>query len=160
MGPLLFIVITVLCGFSGRNSLYNNLYKCRKSCSPKSVPVPCDCVACDQCIVFVCAGECTTFTLNLALKARSRALGPLSPSFALVKNLREALDNFLPDNAHEIASGRLHISLTRVSDKQNVLISQFSDKNDLMDVSRYSPVILMCPSLVLGKLTNSHAINS
>ena len=136
MGPVLFIVITVLCEFSG--------IVCTIICTnaesrvvPESVSVLCDCVACDQCIVFVCAGECTTFTLNLALKARSRALGPLSPSFALVKNLREALDNFLPDNAHEIASGRLHISLTRVSDKQNVLISQFSDKNDLMDVSRY-----------------------
>jgi len=83
-----------------------------------------------------CAGECTTFTLNLALQARSRVLGPLSPSFELVKNLRQALDKFLPDNAHEIASGRLHISLTRVSDKQNILVSEFSDKNDLMDVSR------------------------
>jgi len=81
-------------------------------------------------------GECTTFTLNLALQARSRVLGPLSPSFELVKNLRQALDKFLPDNAHEIASGRLHISLTRVSDKQNILVSEFSDKNDLMDVSR------------------------
>jgi len=80
-------------------------------------------------------GECTTFTLNLALQARSRALGPLSPSFELVKNLRQALDKFLPDNAHEIASGRLHISLTRVSDKRNILVSEFSDKNDLMDVS-------------------------
>jgi len=82
-----------------------------------------------------CSGECTTFTLNLALQARSRVLGPLSPSFELVKNLRTALDKFLPDNAHEIASGRLHISLTRVSDKQNVLVSEFTDKNDLIDVS-------------------------
>ena len=82
-----------------------------------------------------CLGECTTFTLNLALQARSRTLGPLSPSFELVKSLRQALDKFLPDNAHEIASGRLHISLTRVSDKQNILVSEFSDKNDLMDVS-------------------------
>jgi len=83
----------------------------------------------------LCSGECTTFTLNLALQARSRALGPLSPSFQLVRNLRRGLDKFLPDNAHEIASGRLHISLTRVSDKQNFIVNQFNDKNDLIDVS-------------------------
>ena len=88
-------------------------------------------------------GECTTFTLNLALQARSRVLGPLSPSFELVRNLRQVLDEFLPDNAHKVASGRLHISLTRVSDKQNVLISQFCDKNDLIDVSPTSSVVSM-----------------
>jgi len=86
-------------------------------------------------VALCCPGECTTFTLNLALQARSRTLGPLSPSFQLVKNLREAIDKFLPDDAHEIASGRLHISLTRVSDRRNILVSQFSNKNDLIDVS-------------------------
>jgi len=120
-----------------------------------------------QCYVFaspvlsvLLAGECTTFTLNLALQARSRALGPLSPSFALVKNLRVALDKFLPDNAHEIASGRLHISLTRVSDKQNVLISQFTDKSDLIDVSRYCSVVLMRLSLLLGRVMINYPIIS
>lgn len=88
-----------------------------------------------------CLGECTSFTLKLALQARSRALGPLSPSFELVKNLRQALDKFLPENAHEIANGRLFISLTRLSDKQNVLVSRFSDKNDLIDA-------LICSSFV------------
>lgn len=80
-----------------------------------------------------CLGECTTFTLKLALQARSRTLGPLSPSFHLVENLRQALWNFLPSNAHEIASGRLFVSLTRVRDQKNVLVSQFTDKNDLID---------------------------
>jgi hypothetical protein len=69
------------------------------------------------------------------MQARSRALGPLSPSFELVKNLRLAFAKFLPENAHEIASGRLHISLTRVSDRKNILVSEFKDKNDLIDVS-------------------------
>ena len=77
-------------------------------------------------------------------------LGPLSPSFELVKNLRQALDKFLPDNAHEIASGRLHISLTRVSDKQNILVSEFSDKNDLMDVSRCCVLFLCRPHLAVS----------
>lgn len=90
-------------------------------------------LTCIECVW--CTGECTTFTLNLALQARSRVLGPLSPSFQLVRNLRSALDKFLPDDAHLIASGRLHISLTRVTDKQNIIVSEFTDKNDLMDVS-------------------------
>lgn len=70
------------------------------------------------------------------MQARSRALGPLSPSFELVKNLRLAFTKFLPENAYKIATGRLHISLTRVSDRKNILVSEFSDNNDLIDVRR------------------------
>lgn len=82
----------------------------------------------------VISGECTSFTLRLATKARSRSLGPLHPSFNLVKILRDALNLVLPDNAHEIASGKLFISLTRVSDRQPVLVSQYDSKEELIQV--------------------------
>ena len=80
------------------------------------------------------SGECTSYVLRIAVKARSRALGPIHPSFNLVMYLRDGLYDFLPDNAHELASGRLFISLTRVSDRKNVLISQFDTKDDLIQV--------------------------
>uniref|UniRef100_A0A452HLW1 PNPLA domain-containing protein n=1 Tax=Gopherus agassizii TaxID=38772 RepID=A0A452HLW1_9SAUR len=38
----------------------------------------------------------------------------------------------LPENSHQVASGRLHISLTRVMDGQNVMVSEFSSKEDLI----------------------------
>ena len=88
--------------------------------------------------MFVCpVGEATTFTINLATKARARALGPLHPSFDIVYHLRHVLQTFLPDNSHEIASGRLHVSLTRVSDRKNVLVSQFDTKEDLIQVINF-----------------------
>lgn len=79
-------------------------------------------------------GECTSYVLNIAVKARSRALGPMHPSFNLVKYLRDGLYDFLPDNAHEIATGHLFVSLTRVSDRKNILISHFDSKDDLIQV--------------------------
>ncbi|XP_078332618.1 patatin-like phospholipase domain-containing protein 4 isoform X2 [Crassostrea virginica] len=77
-------------------------------------------------------GECTSFVLRLATKARSRALGPLHPSFDISRILRDVLDSILPDNAHEIVKGRLYVSLTRVSDRQPVLVSEFHSKADLI----------------------------
>ena len=89
------------------------------------------------------SGECTSYVLRIAVKARSRALGPIHPSFNLVMYLRDGLYDFLPDNAHELASGRLFISLTRVSDRKNVLISQFDTKDDLIQVRvRTSDLVL------------------
>ncbi len=80
------------------------------------------------------AGEATTYILKVAQQARARALGPLHPSFDIVKLLRHGLNCFLPDNAHEICSGRLHVSLTRVVDRQNVVITEFDSKDDLVQV--------------------------
>ena len=80
------------------------------------------------------AGNCTTFTLRLATKARSYSLGPLHPSFRIAKILRDSLWEVLPDNAHEIATGKLHISLTRVSDRQNVVVSEYNTKEELIQV--------------------------
>ncbi len=80
------------------------------------------------------AGKSTNYVLKIATEARSRALGPLHPSFNVVQRLRTGLENFLPDNAHVIASGRLHISLTRVSDMQNVLVSQYNSKEEVIQV--------------------------
>ena len=70
----------------------------------------------------------------MAKEARKRNLGPLHPSFNLVKGLRSGLDRDLPSDAHKLSSGRLCVSLTRVSDGQNVLVSQFNSKEELVQV--------------------------
>ncbi len=72
--------------------------------------------------------------LRVATEARSRALGPLHPSFDLVTSLRRGLNSFLPENAHKIANGRLHVSLTRVTDRENVIVNTFDTKEDLIQV--------------------------
>ncbi|XP_063784989.1 patatin-like phospholipase domain-containing protein 2 [Pseudophryne corroboree] len=90
-----------------------------------------------------CLAECCSDVMEVAKEARKRNLGPLHPSFNLVKILKNGLYRNLPDNAHELASGKLCISLTRVSDGENVLVSDFSSKEELIQAlvcSAFVPV--------------------
>ncbi|KAM9311491.1 patatin-like phospholipase domain-containing protein 2 [Gastrophryne carolinensis] len=79
-----------------------------------------------------CLAECCSDVMEVAKEARKRNLGPLHPSFNLVKILKNGLYRNLPENAHELASGKLFISLTRVSDGENILVSDFSSKDELI----------------------------
>jgi patatin-like phospholipase domain-containing protein 2 len=69
-----------------------------------------------------------------------------------VKTIRGCLLKILPADGHEHASGRLGISLTRVSDGENVIISHFNSKEELVQAnvcSTFIPVYcgLIPPSL-------------
>lgn len=66
-------------------------------------------------------------------EARSHSLGPFSPSFNIQTCLLEGLQKFLPPNAHELVNGKLHISLTRVYDGKNVIVSQYNSREDLLN---------------------------
>ena len=94
-----------------------------------------------KCAFCVIVGKATNYVLKIATEARSRALGPLHPSFNIIGKLRDGLENFLPENAHKISSGRLFVSLTRVSDRKNVLVSQFDSKEDLIQASMGGTVL-------------------
>ncbi|XP_053250781.1 patatin-like phospholipase domain-containing protein 2 isoform X1 [Podarcis raffonei] len=99
-----------------------------------------------------CLGEAGANIIHVSKEARKRFLGPLHPSFNLVKIIRTCLYKTLPDNGHEVASGRLGISLTRVSDGENVILSEFSSKEELIQAcvcSTFIPVYcgLIPPSL-------------
>ncbi len=72
--------------------------------------------------------------IEVAKEARKRNLGPLHPSFNLVKVIKSGLNRDLPSEAHVLASGRLCVSLTRVSDGENVLVSEFNSKEELIQV--------------------------
>ena len=80
------------------------------------------------------SGESTSHILRVAIKARSRALGPFHPSFDVNKIIKEALVKTLPADAHIRLSNRLFISVTRVSDGKSVILSQFDSKEDLIQV--------------------------
>ncbi|XP_012268205.1 patatin-like phospholipase domain-containing protein 2 isoform X3 [Athalia rosae] len=77
-------------------------------------------------------GEITSNVLRVAREARQGTLGPFSPSFNVQDILLEGLTKFLPEDAHLIVSGKLHISLTRVYDGKNVIVSQYNSKDDLL----------------------------
>ncbi|XP_055505662.1 patatin-like phospholipase domain-containing protein 2 [Leucoraja erinacea] len=90
-----------------------------------------------------CLGESGANIIDVAKEARKRFLGPLHPSFNIVKVIRSRLYKGLPDNAHELATGRLGISLTRVSDGENVLVTVFNTKEELVQAcicSTFIPV--------------------
>ncbi|XP_068774170.1 omega-hydroxyceramide transacylase isoform X2 [Struthio camelus] len=72
------------------------------------------------------------FFFASAKEVRKTILGPLSPRCSLLANIKAVLQRMLPENSHQVASGRLHISLTRVVDGQNVMVSEFSSKEELI----------------------------
>uniref|UniRef100_A0A4W5KFB5 Patatin like phospholipase domain containing 2 n=1 Tax=Hucho hucho TaxID=62062 RepID=A0A4W5KFB5_9TELE len=89
-----------------------------------------------------CLGEAGANIIDVAKDARKRFLGPMHPSFNLVKIMRNMLYKTLPPDAHHSATGRLGISLTRVTDGENVLVSHFNSKEELVHIGleRYSLV--------------------
>ncbi|NXB86674.1 PLPL1 protein, partial [Vidua chalybeata] len=65
------------------------------------------------------------------LKCYTKASCPFSPIW-VHRLLRETLDKFLPPNAHELVSGKLHIILTRLHDWRCVTVSEFASKEELI----------------------------
>ncbi|CAF1096163.1 unnamed protein product [Rotaria sp. Silwood1] len=88
-----------------------------------------------------CLGQMCSDALEIAVRARSRALGPLHPTFSIVDIIRNGLRRILPPNAHELCSGRLFISLTRWKDNKNFIINHYHNREELIQV-------LICSSFV------------
>ncbi|XP_077613995.1 1-acylglycerol-3-phosphate O-acyltransferase PNPLA3 [Crocuta crocuta] len=71
--------------------------------------------------------------VDLVYRARSQNISILHPSFRMSKFIREHLHRNLPDDVHTLISGRMCISLTRVSDGENMLVSDFQSKDEVVD---------------------------
>lgn len=93
---------------------------------PPHPPQPCPSPSTDRVVRMI---------MKMARVARSRKLGILHPAFHMSRYLRTELHKDLPDNVHQLVSGRLGISLTRVADGKNVLVSHFRTKSEVVDVS-------------------------
>ncbi|XP_010150414.1 PREDICTED: patatin-like phospholipase domain-containing protein 1 [Eurypyga helias] len=50
----------------------------------------------------------------------------------VLKFLEEVLNKYLPPNAHQLVSGKLHVILTRVHDWRSVVVSEFASREDLI----------------------------
>lgn len=72
--------------------------------------------------------------MTMAKEARKHKVGPLHPSFNLLQLVKDSLLSRLPEDAHVQVSGKLCVSLTRVSDGRNVLVSQFDSREELVEV--------------------------
>ncbi|XP_031723908.1 patatin-like phospholipase domain-containing protein 2 [Anarrhichthys ocellatus] len=70
--------------------------------------------------------------LTLAKEARKHSLGVFHPTFSLLRTVRDSLLEKLPADAHLRASGRLCVSLTRLADGKNALVSEFDSREELI----------------------------
>ncbi|XP_059158569.1 mucin-2-like isoform X2 [Physella acuta] len=80
---------------------------------------------------------------NLAKEIRRKPLGALTPGFSFTRSLRTMLEDILPEDAHETASGKLYVSLTNAQTKKNELMTDFKSKDELIEAlvaSCYIPV--------------------
>ncbi|XP_067349326.1 patatin-like phospholipase domain-containing protein 2 [Channa argus] len=76
--------------------------------------------------------KCCADLMFMARKARKHRLGPLHPAFNLLQIVQDSLLGTLPEDAHVKASGKLCVSLTRVADGRNVLVSEFDSREELV----------------------------
>ena len=72
--------------------------------------------------------------LSMAKDARQQTLGVFHPTFSLLQRVQESLMEKLPEDAHRRASGKLCVSLTRMADGKNVLVSEFESREELIQV--------------------------
>uniref|UniRef100_A0A0X3NYS3 Patatin-like phospholipase domain-containing protein 2 n=1 Tax=Schistocephalus solidus TaxID=70667 RepID=A0A0X3NYS3_SCHSO len=85
--------------------------------------------------------DCVRYFAELINKSRQYTLGAFDPRFKITEYLREGLERLLPADAHTLCSGRLYISMTRQSSRENVVISQFKDRAELIQV-------ILCSSFI------------
>ncbi|XP_078112157.1 patatin-like phospholipase domain-containing protein 2 [Sander vitreus] len=76
--------------------------------------------------------KCCADLMRMAKEGRKRKLGPLHPAFNLLQIVRDSLMEGLPEDAHVRASGKLCVSLTRVPDGKNELVTKFDSKEELV----------------------------
>ncbi|XP_024844105.1 patatin-like phospholipase domain-containing protein 4 isoform X5 [Bos taurus] len=78
--------------------------------------------------------ECNKFTYDFAEEIRRQSFGALTPGYDFMARLRSGVESILPANAHELAHGRLHVSITNTRTRRNCLVSSFPSREDLVKV--------------------------
>ncbi|XDB67250.1 hypothetical protein AB1E18_019616 [Capra hircus] len=78
--------------------------------------------------------ECNKFTYDFAEEIRRQSFGALTPGYDFMARLRSGVESLLPANAHELAHGRLHVSITNSRTGRNCLASSFPSREDLIQV--------------------------
>uniref|UniRef100_A0A3P8SV79 PNPLA domain-containing protein n=1 Tax=Amphiprion percula TaxID=161767 RepID=A0A3P8SV79_AMPPE len=79
------------------------------------------------------AGALMAAILTLGIPLGECLVSSLLPKDVPFKNYT-GNKQILPEDAHVRASGRLCVSLTRVPDGKNLIVSEFSSRNDLIEV--------------------------
>ncbi|XP_029291782.1 patatin-like phospholipase domain-containing protein 2 [Cottoperca gobio] len=70
--------------------------------------------------------------LHFAEQMNAFPLGPFNPSINIFHWLESILNKHLPPDAHQLANGRLSVSMTRLSDGKHIVASEFLSKEDVV----------------------------
>ncbi|XP_076132852.1 patatin-like phospholipase domain-containing protein 2 [Alosa pseudoharengus] len=70
--------------------------------------------------------------IEFAKLVREHSFGPLHPAVNVFKWMENTIRRRLPLESHKLASGRLCISMTRVPDGKNVIVSEFQTHEDVV----------------------------
>ncbi|ELW66126.1 Patatin-like phospholipase domain-containing protein 1 [Tupaia chinensis] len=83
--------------------------------------------------------------LNVGVaEVRKSFLGPFAPSCKMVQMMRRFLYQTLPEDSYKIATGKLHVSLTRLTDGESVVVSEYTSPASAL----FSPQALYCSCFV------------
>ncbi|XP_056455603.1 patatin-like phospholipase domain-containing protein 2 isoform X1 [Gadus chalcogrammus] len=92
------------------------------------------CLVAASLVVGIPIETCCEYVMSMALAARRHQLSVLHPAFSLLGGVQDSLLRYLPPDAHLWASGRLCVSLTRLSDGENLLVTEFDNREELIQV--------------------------
>uniref|UniRef100_A0A803W962 PNPLA domain-containing protein n=1 Tax=Ficedula albicollis TaxID=59894 RepID=A0A803W962_FICAL len=84
----------------------------------------------NDCFALLCFASDEVMEYGVA-HVKTSLLG-LVPGGRMIRLLRRLLNKFLPPNAHELVSGKLHIILTRLHDWRSVTVSEFASREELI----------------------------
>uniref|UniRef100_A0A8D2ZZ46 PNPLA domain-containing protein n=1 Tax=Scophthalmus maximus TaxID=52904 RepID=A0A8D2ZZ46_SCOMX len=87
------------------------------------------------------AGSLVAAMIHFAKQMKAFRLGPFNPSINVFHWLECILNKYLPSDAHRLASGRLAVAMTRLSDGKHIVTTEFQSKED---------VALLCSCFVPG----------
>ncbi|CAN9498360.1 unnamed protein product [Ophioblennius macclurei] len=76
--------------------------------------------------------NCKDFTFRFADSVRRQRFGAATPGYDFMLTLREGIEEILPSEAHNLASGRLFVSITNTASGQNQLVSSFTSRDELI----------------------------
>ncbi|CAJ0949845.1 unnamed protein product, partial [Mesorhabditis belari] len=70
-------------------------------------------------------------TCNLAAEVRAQPFGALTPGYYLHERVKSLVDKYIPDDI-SVANGKLLISVTEKSTRENKMISEFETRDELI----------------------------
>ncbi|XP_012881190.1 PREDICTED: patatin-like phospholipase domain-containing protein 5 [Dipodomys ordii] len=84
-------------------------------------------IICGKSVDFCCSN-----LLGVVKQVERLSLGILHPAYAPIEHIQQQLQDHLPSDSHILASRRLGISITRWPDGQNVIVTDFATREELI----------------------------